>query len=94
MNKVVAVDALPGFRLRLRFSDGVEGMVDLSDYVGSGVFKAWEQSGVFESVAIGSAGELAWGDTIDLCPDALYLQVTKKKPEDLFPNLKKVEARA
>jgi hypothetical protein len=40
------------------------------------------------------AGELGWGDQIDLCPDALYLKVTGKTPEDLFPALRHVPTRA
>ena len=39
---------------------------------------------------IGSSGELAWGDEIDICPDALYLRITGKKPEDLFPKLQEL----
>lgn len=31
---------------------------------------------------------LAWGDQVDLCPDALYLKVTGKRPEDLFAVLR------
>ncbi len=38
-------------------------------------------------VRIGSGGELAWSDEIDLCPDAMYLRITGKKPGDLFPAL-------
>ncbi len=42
----------------------------------------------FNQVRIGSSGELVWDDRIDLCPDALYLKVTGKKPEDIFPALR------
>lgn len=62
-------------------------MVDLSDLVGNGIFTWWRDPHIFEQVQIGSFGELFWLDKIDLCPDSLYLKVTGKKPEDLFPAL-------
>lgn len=34
-----------GLRIWLRFSDGSQGEVDLSDLVGLGVFQAWEAPG-------------------------------------------------
>ncbi len=48
MLRVVDVNPLPDFRLRLRYSDGVEGVVDLSHLVGKGVFRIWDQPGIFE----------------------------------------------
>jgi len=89
MFEVVQVKPLPGYRLWLKFSDGTEGIVDLSDMVGRGVFSIWNTPGVFESVRIGPSGDVNWGEEVDLCPDALYLEVTGKKPEDIFPALKK-----
>lgn len=87
MRKVSKVKALPDYRLELQFDDGVSGAVDLSEDVGKGVFALWRDPVAFERVRIGSSGELVWDDRIDLCPDALYLNVSGKKPEDLFPRL-------
>jgi hypothetical protein len=94
MRKVVKVRVLSGYRLELQFDDGVSGTVDLSENVGKGVFALWLDPLFFEQVAIGSAGELLWGEKIDLCPDALYLKVTGKKPEDLFPALRTLPPHA
>jgi hypothetical protein len=94
MRKVSKVRTLQGYRLGLEFEDGVSGTVDLSDLVGKGVFALWCDRRSFEQVRIGSSGELVWGDQIDLCPDALYLKVTGKRPEDLFPALRHVPTRA
>jgi hypothetical protein len=88
MRKVSKVNVLPEYRLKLQFDDGVSGTVDLSDAVGKGVFAIWRDPRVFEQVRIGSSGELVWSDKVDLCPDALYLKVTGKRPEDLFPALR------
>jgi hypothetical protein len=62
--------------------------VDLSDNVGKGVLVLWRDPLVFEQVRIGSSGELVWGEQVDLCPDALCLKVTGKKPDDIFPALR------
>ena len=94
MRKICKVKALREYRLELEFDDGVSGTVDLSDLVGKGVFALWSDHRAFEQVRIGSAGELVWGKAIDLCPDALYLKATGKKPEDLFPALRHEAAHA
>jgi hypothetical protein len=84
----VDVEARPHYTLWLRYDDGVEGEVDLSHLPGQGVFAAWEDPAVFADVRIGELGEVVWGEAIDMCPDALYLALTGKKPEELFPRLK------
>ena len=86
--EIIKAKALPGYRLELQFSNGENGVVDLSDFVGRGVFASWQQSGVFEQVAITSDGAVEWPGEIDMCPDALYLRMTGKRPEDLFPSLR------
>ena len=88
MRRITKVKVLSGYRLELEFDDGVSGTVDLSEAVGTGVFAVWRDPVVFEEVHIGSSGELVWGEKIDLCPDSLYLKVTGKKPEDIFPALR------
>jgi Protein of unknown function (DUF2442) len=94
MRRITKVRVLPGYRLELEFDDGVSGIVDLSEAVGKGVFGLWRDPLVFEQVRIGSSGELVWGEKVDLCPDALYLKVTGKNPEDLFPALRNNPAHA
>ena len=88
MFKPVAVTALPEYKLRIEYADGVTGEVDLSHLVGKGVFAAWNDPMAFEAVAIGDQGELMWSDDIDLCSDAIYLEITDKSAEDVFPSLK------
>ena len=84
MKKISEVKVLQGYRLELVFDNGARGVVDLSGLVGKGVFAIWRDRRIFEQVQIGSFGELVWGDQIDLCPDALYLKATGKKPEDII----------
>ena len=94
MRKVTQLKVIRDCRLELTFDDGVSGTVDLSDLVGKGVFSHWQDPEAFAQARIGSGGELVWGEKVDLCPDALYLRVAGKKPEDLFPGLQAEPARA
>ena len=88
MPKLLEVKPLQNFRLWLRYDDKTTGEVDLSDLAGRGVFKAWNKQDFFKSVRIGPHGELAWGKDLDLCPDSVYIRLTKKSPEDAIPTLK------
>ena len=82
VKKITAVKPLDGFRLWLRFSDGVEGIADLSDLADQGVFSAWNTRGLFASVKVTEYGTVAWANKIDLCQDALYLRITGKAPTE------------
>ena len=86
--KIIAVKSHPGFRLELHFDNGESGLVDLSEFVGAR-----------RVCRVGGAGRIRagrdherWGrrmaGELDMCPDALYLRMTGKKPEDLFPSLR------
>ena len=90
--KPVEVKPLTDFRIWLRYEDGTEGTIDLSDVAGRGVFAAWNDPAFFRSVRLGSHGAIEWGASIDICPDAMYLRLTGKSPEDVFPALKSVHA--
>jgi hypothetical protein len=83
--RITSAKPLPEYRLELQFEDGQCGVVDLSPFVGRGVFTAWEDPKVFTCVSISDEGALEWPGEIDLCPDALYLQMTGKRAEEIFP---------
>ena len=94
MAQPVEVKALPNFRIWLRYDDGTQGKIDLSDLAGRGVFNAWNDLAFFGSVRLGSHGAIEWGLDIDICPDAMYLRLTGKSPEEMFPGLRSVHADA
>jgi len=94
MVRPVLVRSLPNYRIYLEFSDGVKGEVDLSDLAGKGVFQAWNDYRFFEEVSIGHDRQIQWDDSIELCPDSLYLKLTGKTPEELFPKLRREQPHA
>lgn len=83
-----AVRAMAEFRIWLRYDDGTEGTVDLSQLAGRGVFRAWSDPVFFSAVRLGSHGAIEWGSAIDLCPDAMYMRLTGKSPEQVFPAIR------
>ena len=88
MIRALEVKAREGLRIWLRFSDRSAGEVDLSDLAGRGVFRAWDHGGVFEGVHVAPHGAIAWNDEIELCADALYLELTGRSAEEVFPGLR------
>ena len=92
--KAVKAEALPEFRIRVQFEDGVEGIADLSGFAGKGVFRIWDDEGRFNDVRIGSSGEVEWSAEVAICPDALYLEITGKSVEDVFPNAREISLGA
>jgi hypothetical protein len=89
MLKPISVRALPDYRIEVAFSDGTKGSVDLADMAGKGVFEAWKDEKFFAQVHLGPGRQIRWSDEIELCPDAIFLKLTGKSPEDLFPNLRR-----
>lgn len=76
------VEVREGYLIWLRYSDGTAGEIDLSHLAGRGVFEAWDDLACFEAVYIASTRGIAWGEDIELCPDALYMQLTGKSLEE------------
>ena len=85
MLEPIEVEARDSHRLWLRYSDGAAGEVDLSRLAGKGVFAAWKEPGCFERVHIAPHRAIAWTDDLELCADALYLELTGKSFGTIAP---------
>ena len=92
--KILAARPLDAYKIWLKFDDGIVGEVDLSHLAGKGVFVFWNNYENFKKVSIEDNRRLAWSEEIDLDADSLYLKLTGKKPEELFPALKEESAYA
>ena len=74
---VMAVEALDGYRLHVRFADGLEGEVDMSERVRSpraGVFTALADPDVFAQAYV-ELGAVTWPGELDLAPDAMHDEI-------------------
>ena len=75
--RVASVEALPGYRLRVRFLDRLEGVVDMSALVASpnaGVFAALADHEAF-SRAFVALGAVCWPGGLDIAPDTVYADI-------------------
>ena len=94
MPRPTEVEPRDGYRIWIRYSDGAAGLINLSSLVGRGVFAAWRNRAFFETVGLTENGAVAWGEDIELCPDALYMRLTGKSVEEVMPKLRTLEAHA
>jgi len=94
MPKLIQVKPLKKYRIWLKYNDGAQGELDLSHLAGQGIFSLWDQKDQFQNVHIGEFGQVAWNNEVELCADSLYLQLTHKKPEDIFSISTQVETYA
>ena len=88
MPELLKVEAREGYRIYVEYDDGARGEVDYSHKVGRGVFKVWDEPGVFEQVHIVGGYAIGWSDELELCPDAVYFRLTGKTPEEMMPGLR------
>ena len=80
MRRIMVAWALPGYRLWVRFSDGVEGEISLADLVGKGVFASWNDPEEFAKVSIDSEAQtVTWPGGVELCPDSLYEDIVAQR---------------
>ena len=89
MIRPIGVEAKQTYQIWLKYEDGVNGELDLGHLAGKGVFKAWDVPGYFKTVRVTEYGSIAWGDTddIELCSDALYMRLTGKPIEEVWPDM-------
>lgn len=77
---VVEVKPQPGYRLFVRFKDGLAGLVQLQPEDLTGALAPLLDAQFFEQVFI-DYGAVAWPGEIDLAPDAMYSQIARLNRE-------------
>ena len=78
--RLTEVQALPGYRLRVAFADGLTGTVNMSRLVhsaGAGVFAALADPNLFKQVKL-EYGAVAWPGELDLAPDAMHAAIQER----------------
>ncbi|TMJ59776.1 MAG: DUF2442 domain-containing protein [Alphaproteobacteria bacterium] len=86
LHEIVRVSALPKYRLKIEFRDGVSGTIDLSGELYGEVFRPLRDEAFFRQVKVDEFGAVAWPNGADLAPDALYAEITgaalpRRQPE-------------
>jgi hypothetical protein len=75
---VTEVEPLGGYRLRLRFEDGMAGELDFSDEAWNGVFAPLADPDYFDSVKLDKElGTIVWPNGADIAPETLHRWVVE-----------------
>jgi|SRR5579871_6788187 len=83
--KILSVDPLEGYKLFIRFNEGSEGVLDVSDLAGKGVFKTWEDDNNFYKVFVSNESRaITWPGDIDIDTLNAYFTIKNINPDDYF----------
>jgi hypothetical protein len=87
LKDIVEIRPLGGYRLYLRFEDGVDGELDLADVIDfEGIFAPLKDENEFAKMTLNAElGTIVWPNGADLDPDVLYAAVTGKPIELAAP---------
>ena len=87
LKDVVEVRPLGGYRVHLRFEDGVEGDLDLGNVIDfKGIFAPLRDEKTFAKVQLHpELGTIVWPNGADLDPDVLYSRITGKPIDVAVP---------
>jgi len=82
LKDIVDVQPLKGYQLHLRFDDGVEGIVDISQIIEfTGIFTPLKNPDYFAKVRVNhDLGTIQWENEADLDPVVLYAKITGQEP--------------
>ena len=70
--RISEVTAIEGYRLRILFDNGEQGLYDCAGLLNFGVFQELRDKRYFER-AKAVDGTVVWPHGQDICPDTLYL---------------------
>jgi hypothetical protein len=88
---VVEVRPLGGYRVHLRFEDGVEGDLDLGDMIEfKGILAPLSDEKEFSKVRLhAELGTIVWPNGADLDPDVLHAKISGKQLDLATPLCRK-----
>jgi hypothetical protein len=76
---VISVEALDGYKIKVKFSDNLEGVVNISKKWLTGVFAPLIDMDIFKKVYVDKdSSAVTWnidGEPIDLAPDTMYKEI-------------------
>ena len=71
MNKVVNIEILDDYTLKLLFQDSAEKIVSIRPFIGKGFTEELLDKSNFEKVEIDEGGGICWPNGYDFCPNFL-----------------------
>ena len=90
--KATSVKALEKYKIFVSFNDGTEGVYDLQNAAGKGVFKSWDENDTFNKVFINEEnGAISWPGEIDIDTLNIYFVINNISPDEYFQSQKYAE---
>jgi hypothetical protein len=92
ITKVVSVEPLEGYKLKVKLSNGRKGIFDVSQFLGEGVFQELRDTNYFNRVYI-DFGTVVWPHEQDIDPELIEMElqpepVSNKSPKSGVKNRK------
>ena len=82
MVRIETAQPLPGYRLKVRFNDGLEGVYPIEPERRGGVFLKLPEPKIFNAVTINpDFGCVEWPGSVDLCPDTMHQAMSRAATE-------------
>ncbi len=75
MHKVVSVEPMGDYQLRVTFDDNTTGIVSLGERLFGPVSEPLRDPAIFRKVFVDEFGVICWPNGADLAPDALYEKI-------------------
>ena len=86
--EIVQVVPLADYKLKITFTDGVTGFIDLRNYVTTGVFSVLQDAEMFNKVYT-NGYSVAWSEDLEIDALAIYAEVTNKPIDEILnPDVK------
>jgi hypothetical protein len=83
--KISGVNSVGNYTIQIEFEDGVKGLVNLAELVGTGIFAVLQDEKHFARVH--STGySIAWSDDLEIDAVTIYAELTGKAPSSYFSN--------
>jgi hypothetical protein len=87
MIRIISVEPLPQYRLKVTFNDGVSGIFPVEPERRGGVFLKLLDAKIFNAVTVNpDFGCVEWPGGVDLCPDTMHQALTGAKMEAELPS--------
>ncbi len=81
LNIIISISYPSGYTYHITFDDGLEGIVDFTEYIGKGpVFEPLRDLDFFRQARV-EGGTIAWPNGADVAPETLYEKLEAKVPK-------------
>ncbi|MBU6159397.1 MAG: DUF2442 domain-containing protein [Bacteroidetes bacterium] len=81
--KIKKVKYADGYSIEVEFEDGIIGVVNLSDFIGTGIFSVLKDPVQFAKVYT-TGYSIAWSDDLEIDAANIYSELTGKDPASYF----------